>query len=101
MRTTKAFYTKAPMRFELRDVDVEPLAAEEVRVQIKTCGVCGWDVLVAQTVAVDWMPIGHELSGVVEEVGRACEVSLCQPLQTDRSAQDVAGPKRILRWTGE
>ena len=65
----KAYFTKAPMRFELRDVEVEPLAADEALVRVKACGVCGWDVLVAQTVAKDWSPIGHELSGEIVELG--------------------------------
>ncbi len=65
----QAFFTKAPMLFESREVEIEPLAADEVLVQVKACGVCGWDVLVAQTVAQDWSPIGHELSGTVAEVG--------------------------------
>jgi L-iditol 2-dehydrogenase len=67
----KAFFTKAPMQFELREVEIAPLAPDEVLVQVRACGVCGWDVLVAQTVAEDWMPIGHELSGVVADVGSA------------------------------
>jgi L-iditol 2-dehydrogenase len=67
--TMKAYYTKAPMRFELREVEIESLASDEVLVRVKACGVCGWDVLVAQTVARDWTPIGHELSGEVVELG--------------------------------
>ena len=34
-------------------------------------GVCGWDVLVATTVAKDWSGIGHEFAGVVSVVGSA------------------------------
>ena len=67
----KAFFTKAPMQFELRDVAIEPLAPDEVLVQVKACGVCGWDILVAQTVAQEWSPIGHELSGMVVQAGGA------------------------------
>ncbi len=67
----KAYFTKAPMRFDLRDVPLDTLGADEVRVKVKACGVCGWDVLVAQVVAKDWSPIGHELSGEVVEVGSA------------------------------
>jgi L-iditol 2-dehydrogenase len=67
----KAFFTKAPMRFELRDVDLDPLAPDEVLVRVKACGVCGWDVLVARVVAKDWSPIGHEIAGEVVEVGAA------------------------------
>ncbi len=65
----KAFFAKTLMQFEQRDIDIDPLAHDEVLVKVRACGVCGWDVLVAQTVAEDWSPIGHELSGVVSEVG--------------------------------
>ena len=57
------------MKFELRDVEVPPPAPDEVLVKVKACGVCGWDVLVAQTVAQTWSPIGHELSGEIVAVG--------------------------------
>jgi L-iditol 2-dehydrogenase len=73
----KAFFVKAPMQFEQRDVDIGALGADEVLVKVKACGVCGWDVLVSQTVAQDWSPIGHELAGEVVEVGpaaRGCKV---------------------------
>lgn len=65
----KAFFTKAPMKFERRDVAVAPVAPDEVLVKVRACGVCGWDVLVAQVVATDWSPIGHELSGEIVEAG--------------------------------
>jgi len=65
----KAFFAKAPMQFEMRDVDIEPLLPDEVLVRVRACGVCGWDILVAQTVAKEWTPIGHELAGVIAELG--------------------------------
>lgn len=64
-----AYATKAPMKFRHRDVKIDPVAPDEVLVRVVACGVCGWDVLVAQTVAKTWSPIGHELSGEVVEVG--------------------------------
>jgi len=67
----KAFFTKAPMQFELREVELQPPAPDEVVVQIKACGVCGWDVLTAQVVAEDWLGFGHECSGVVVQTGSA------------------------------
>jgi len=39
LKTLKAFFTRAPMQFEMRDVDIEPLASDEVLVQVKACGV--------------------------------------------------------------
>lgn len=67
----KAYYTKSPMKFELRDIELSPLAPDEVLVKVKACGVCGWDVLVSQVVAQEWSPIGHELSGDIVEMGHA------------------------------
>ncbi|MGC9349205.1 MAG: zinc-dependent alcohol dehydrogenase [Anaerolineae bacterium] len=82
----KAYYTKAPMKFELRDVEIASLAPDEVLVDVKACGVCGWDVLVAQVVAEDWSPIGHELSGEVVEVGAAVpNVKLGDPVVVENS----------------
>jgi len=72
----RAFLAKAPMKFESRDVKISPLAPDEVLVKVKACGVCGWDVLVAQVVAKDWSPIGHELSGEIVEVGELVPGSL-------------------------
>ena len=67
----KAYYVKASMKFELREVEMTPLAPDEVLVKVRACGVCGWDILVAQVVAKDWSPIGHELSGDIVEIGNA------------------------------
>jgi L-iditol 2-dehydrogenase len=67
----KAYFAKASMKFELRDVEVPPLAPDEVLVKVRACGVCGWDVLVADIVAKDWSPIGHELAGDIVEIGEA------------------------------
>ena len=67
----KAFFTKAPMLFEQRDVEIGELGADEVIVQVKACGVCGWDVTLTQVAAKDWSATGHELAGDVVQVGSA------------------------------
>ncbi|NLF01722.1 MAG: alcohol dehydrogenase catalytic domain-containing protein [Anaerolineales bacterium] len=67
----RAFFAKAPMRFEMREVELRPLAPDEALVRVRACGVCGWDVIVARTVARDWSPIGHEIAGTVEALGSA------------------------------
>ncbi|MDF1515330.1 MAG: alcohol dehydrogenase catalytic domain-containing protein [Anaerolineae bacterium] len=67
----KAYFAKVPMKFECRDIEISPLAPDEVLVKVKACGVCGWDVLVATDVATDWSPIGHELTGKIVDMGTA------------------------------
>ena len=54
----KAYYAKAPMKFRLRNVRMTSPEPDEVIVRVKACGVCGWDVLVAQTVAEDFSEYG-------------------------------------------
>jgi L-iditol 2-dehydrogenase len=46
-----------------------------VLIQIKACGVCGTDVHVWQDTFKSWPPVimGHEFSGIIEEVGTACQ----------------------------
>ena len=63
----------APGRFELEDDVVPELAPDEVLVKVGACGVCAseLDMFVGLEghATYPWRP-GHEVSGVVEEVGR-------------------------------
>ncbi|WP_061296624.1 zinc-binding dehydrogenase [Leptospira interrogans] len=58
---------------EIRDVSVPQLRAEQVKVRIKACGICGSDVhlVVHGTLKCKHFPRvpGHESSGIIEEVG--------------------------------
>lgn len=65
----KAAYLKAPFQFDVREVALRPLLDDEVLVQVKACSVCGHDMIMASSGAVDWQPFGHEIAGVVERVG--------------------------------
>jgi len=66
----KAAFVKAPYQFELRDVELPAPGPGEVIVAVKSCGVCGTDAIhVAGSQATDWQPFGHEVAGVVEQVG--------------------------------
>ena len=65
----KAAYLKAPRQFEVRDVELRPISEEEVLVDVKACGFCGHDNILASYYAVEWEPFGHEFSGVVVQVG--------------------------------
>lgn len=65
----KAAYLKAKYQFEIREVELREPDPEEVEVQVKACGFCGHDNILASYAAKDWEPFGHEFSGVVTKVG--------------------------------
>lgn len=65
----KAVYLKAPNQFEVRDVNLRQPEKDEVIVEVKACGFCGHDKILASYHAVEWEPFGHEFSGVVTELG--------------------------------
>ncbi|MDF3281127.1 MULTISPECIES: NAD(P)-dependent alcohol dehydrogenase [unclassified Gordonia (in: high G+C Gram-positive bacteria)] len=71
MKTTAAILTEANAPLELVDVDVAPLRSDEVLVRIVGVGVCHTDLGVIAAPAPGQTPIvlGHEGSGIVEEVG--------------------------------
>lgn len=65
----KAVYVKVPYQFEVRDVQPREVGPTDALIRIKACGVCGTDLHTASFEATDWQPFGHEISGVVEQVG--------------------------------
>lgn len=65
----KAAYLKAPRQFEVRDVELREIAEDEVIVDVKACGYCGHDNILASYHAKEWEPFGHEFAGVVSKVG--------------------------------
>lgn len=63
-------------RFEVRDVPKPQIAADEVLVEVKACGICGSDVHGMDGSSGRRKPpiiMGHEASGVVVEVGESVE----------------------------
>jgi len=66
----KAAILMGKEHFEIREVDVPPLKNGEVLVKVKACAVCGTDRRIFRGQKRVDVPItGHEISGVVEEVG--------------------------------
>lgn len=83
----KAYYVKAPLQFELRDIELPALQPDEALVEVRACGVCGYDVITAQTLAQHWTPIGHELSGRIVELGSATRgFHVGQPVVVENSS---------------
>lgn len=66
MKTT---YLKSKYQFRQIDVDVPQIGKDEVLLKVKACGFCGHEMILARYAAEDWTPFGHEISGVVEQVG--------------------------------
>jgi len=65
----KAAFMKSPFEFEVRDVNLRNIKPDEVLVKVKACSVCGHDMILAASGTDKWQSFGHEISGVVEEVG--------------------------------
>ena len=67
----KAAYLKSRYQFELRDVELREPEENEAEIEIKACGFCGHDNILASYAAMEWEPFGHEMSGIVTKVGAA------------------------------
>jgi L-iditol 2-dehydrogenase len=65
----RALWGKAPFQFDLREVPAPKPDVSEVLVRISGCGICGTDMHFLRAMNRDWTPLGHEISGLVEEVG--------------------------------
>jgi threonine dehydrogenase-like Zn-dependent dehydrogenase len=69
MRKMKAGFVKAPFQFKVESVELREIGATEVLVDVKACSLCGHDLIMASYGAKDFVQFGHEISGVVEQVG--------------------------------
>ncbi|MBR2572091.1 MAG: zinc-binding dehydrogenase [Clostridia bacterium] len=65
----KAAYLKAPRQFEVREIELREIHEDEVIVDVRACGYCGHDNILASYHAKEWEPFGHEFAGVVSKVG--------------------------------
>ncbi len=66
----KSAYVTGKKKIDIIEVDLKPIASNEVRVSIKACGICGTDMHFYNTFQNgNPTPLGHEVAGVVVEVG--------------------------------
>jgi L-iditol 2-dehydrogenase len=65
----KAVYVKAPFLFETREIDLGEPGPGQALVRISACAICGGDMQAAGVDAINWQPFGHEIAGVIEQVG--------------------------------
>jgi L-iditol 2-dehydrogenase len=64
----KQVFVKSPFLFEIRTKKVK-LKPDDALMKIKTCGICGTDIHLAKDGAQEYMPLGHEISGIIEQTG--------------------------------
>jgi len=53
-----------------KDLQLRPLAEDEIKVRIEACGICGSDLHVNPDLADKELPFGHEIAGTVMETGK-------------------------------
>ena len=68
--TMKAAYIKAPFAFTVKEKELREIGETEIIVDVKACGVCGHDLIMARYGATEEQPFGHEVAGVVSKTGR-------------------------------
>ena len=84
----RSAYVLSPYRFEVRDNPDGDPGPGHLLVRVSACGVCGTDLHIADRLANDWQPFGHEAAGTVLRVGAG--VDRFEP--GDRVALDSSAP---------
>lgn len=65
----KAAYVKVPFEVKVIDVALREVGPNDALVKIKACGICGSEMHTCSWGAKEWSPIGHEITGIVQEMG--------------------------------
>jgi len=72
MKMMKAQVVEAPYKMVYKDIPIPQIAADEVLIKVKYCGICGsdWSIFTGKF-ASERLPFiaGHEFWGTVEEIG--------------------------------
>ncbi|MCE5321976.1 alcohol dehydrogenase catalytic domain-containing protein [bacterium] len=67
---SKGLFGKKYLDIQLRESEIGPLDEDHVLVKVKACGVCGTDINFVRDWDDESMPLGHEISAEVVEVGK-------------------------------
>lgn len=64
----KMVYVKSPFQFEMRELPKPGLKFDTAVVRVMACGICGSDLMTAESQAKEFQLFGHEIAGVVEKI---------------------------------
>lgn len=64
-----AAYIQRPGHVDFRTLQLRPLQPTDVLIDVLGCGVCGYDMELSESLAETPEPFGHEIVGVVREIG--------------------------------
>jgi L-iditol 2-dehydrogenase len=67
---SRGLYGRKGLDLQERVLEIAAPDEDHVIVKIRACGVCGTDINFLRDWDADYMPLGHELSGEVVEVGK-------------------------------
>jgi L-iditol 2-dehydrogenase len=67
--TTRAAYIQVPFQVTFRQVDLPAPGPSEVLLEILACGICGFDMENAESLATEAKAFGHEICARVRAVG--------------------------------
>ncbi|MCE5198885.1 MAG: alcohol dehydrogenase catalytic domain-containing protein [Armatimonadota bacterium] len=62
-------YVQKPFQVSFQDVELRPPSLGEVLIDVLGCGICGYDMEMAEYLADKPQAFGHEIVGIVREVG--------------------------------
>ena len=76
-KTMRAAFVRAPFQFEVREVPVPQVREGWALIKVEACGICGTDMHIASYTdhkltpqsPTAWQGFGHEVAGVVVELG--------------------------------
>ncbi|MFC1563060.1 zinc-binding dehydrogenase [candidate division KSB1 bacterium] len=74
---SKGLYGKKYLDIVERTIDIKHLDEDNVIVKVCACGVCGTDINFVRDWRGEYMPLGHEISGEVVDIGK--NVSSVEP----------------------
>ena len=86
-RTVTAAYVQAPFQVSFRQVEVPPPGPGQILLEVTACGICGHDIEIARELATEPRAFGHEIAGIVAEVGEGVtNVAVGDPVALESSS---------------